>query len=322
MSARLIHTGQVIVDVVMTVPAVPEPGGDVIATSLDETAGGGLNVIVAAIRDELPVVFTGRFGSGHYGSIVGDALAASGATIVQPEPAVHDSGFCIALVDANTERTFVTYPGAESELTISDLDAAQVNSADLVYVTGYGLAHPSNAEALTAWLPTLPEDTTVFFDPSPLIGLLDPRLVETILSRSDVVSVNLREGISMTGERDAESAARALAARVRPTAHAVVRDGADGCWVAGGGQVPELVPGFEVDAVDSNGAGDAHAGVLLAGLSRGLDVYAAARRANAAAALAVTERGPATAPLRARTDELVDAGGTSTHRRESSVHRQ
>ncbi|MFY2787117.1 PfkB family carbohydrate kinase [Rhodococcus sp. MALMAid1271] len=60
-----------------------------------------------------------------------------------------------------------------------------------------------------------------------------------------------------------------------------------------------------MQAVDSNGAGDAHAGVLLAGLSRGLGLYEAALRANAAAALAVTERGPATAPIRSRTDALV-----------------
>ena len=66
-----------------------------------------------------------------------------------------------------------------------------------------------------------------------------------------------------------------------------------------------VVPGFAVQAVDSNGAGDAHAGVLLAGLSRGLGLYEAALRANAAAALAVTERGPATAPIRSRTDALV-----------------
>ena len=304
MTPRLIHTGQVIVDVVMEVPAVPVPGGDVIATSLNETAGGGLNVIVAAIRDELPVVFAGRFGSGHYGEIVRDALSASGAQVVQHEPVQRDSGFCIALVDAKTERTFVTYPGAEAELSVNDLHAAQATPDDLVYITGYGLAHPSNAAAVIEWLPTLPGSTTVLFDPSPLIEMLDRDIVEQVLSRADVVSANLREGALMTGESDAEAIAAALASRVGPAAHAVVRTGPDGCWVAGGGSAPHLVPGFEVQAVDSNGAGDAHAGVLLAGLSRGLDMSTAARRANAAAALAVTERGPATAPLRSRTDDL------------------
>lgn len=305
MTPRLIHTGQVIVDVVMAVPAVPVAGGDVIATSLNETAGGGLNVVVAAIRDELPVVFAGRFGDGHYGAIVRDALAASGAQVVQREPVQRDSGFCIALVDANTERTFVTYPGAEAELSVDDLHAAQATPDDLVYITGYGLAHPSNAAAVIEWLPTLPDAATVLFDPSPLIETLDDGIVGQVLSRADVVSANLREGTLMTGETNAEDIAVALASRVRPTAHVVVRTGPDGCWIAGGGNAAHSVPGFAVQAVDSNGAGDAHAGVLLAGLSRGLDVSTAALRANAAAALAVTERGPATAPTRSQTDALV-----------------
>jgi sugar/nucleoside kinase (ribokinase family) len=57
-----------------------------------------------------------------------------------------------------------------------------------------------------------------------------------------------------------------------------------------------------VHAVDTTGAGDAHAGVFLAALADGLSPADAARRANAAAALAVTRPGPATSPTRAELD--------------------
>ena len=80
----------------------------------------------------------------------------------------------------------------------------------------------------------------------------------------------------------------------------VVRDGANGCWVNA-----DLVPGFNVKAVVSNGAGDAHAGVFIAGLANGLTPIQAARRANAAAALAVTRWGPATSPGTAEVDALL-----------------
>ena len=75
----------------------------------------------------------------------------------------------------------------------------------------------------------------------------------------------------------------------------VVRDGPQGCWISQRGDCRH-VPGFKVEAVDSNGAGDAHAGVFVAGLAQGLVPFEAARRANAAAALAVTRWGPATSP--------------------------
>ena len=84
----------------------------------------------------------------------------------------------------------------------------------------------------------------------------------------------------------------------------VVRDGPNGCWV-GRGVETEHVPGFKVQAVDSNGAGDAHAGVFIAGLAQGLKPVEAARRANAAAALAVTRWGPATSPGVTEVDALL-----------------
>jgi sugar/nucleoside kinase (ribokinase family) len=51
--------------------------------------------------------------------------------------------------------------------------------------------------------------------------------------------------------------------------------------------------------LDSNGAGDTHTGAFIAALATGADDVAAARTANAAAALSVTRRGPATAPTAA-----------------------
>ena len=67
-------------------------------------------------------------------------------------------------------------------------------------------------------------------------------------------------------------------------------------------------PAFPVAAVDTTGAGDAFGGVLAAALARGADPMEAARRANAAAAIAVTRQGPATAPTAAETDALLATG--------------
>lgn len=53
-------------------------------------------------------------------------------------------------------------------------------------------------------------------------------------------------------------------------------------------------------AVDSNGAGDAHVGAFLALLGEGRNPLTAAQGANAAAAYAVSRRGPATAPTRSQ----------------------
>ena len=302
---RLIFTGNVIVDLVMTIGRLPDPGGDTIASSSTITAGGGYNTMVAAARDGLPVVFAGQFGTGPFGRIVRDALANGGFETVQAGLPEVDSGYCVALVDASTERTFVTTVGAEGRLTRADLDRVPVSPQDVVYVSGYSLAHPENAKALPGWLGDLPPEVRVITDPSPLIGELDPQTLATVLARTDVLSLNRREATIATRLDDLAGAAGRLLEAVRAPGLVVVRDGPAGCWVADGRSESVHVPGFPVDAVDTNGAGDAHGGVLAAALARGDEPIAAAKRANAASAIAVTRRGPATAPTTAEIDDLL-----------------
>jgi len=61
---RLLHLGNVVVDVVLSVPALPEPGGDVLATGAQTAAGGGFNVMAAAARLGLAVAYGGVVGTG------------------------------------------------------------------------------------------------------------------------------------------------------------------------------------------------------------------------------------------------------------------
>ena len=302
--SRLVSVGNVIVDIVMRIGALPEPGGDVIADGSEITAGGGLNTMVAARCDGMDVVFAGQYGTGPFGDVVRQALEESGVTVVQPGLPDADSGYCVALVDATTERTFVTSVGAEGHLTRADLDRVELLDDDIVFVSGYGLAHAVNGAAIADWLGTVPSSVRVVFDPSPLVDTLPAAVLAAVSARSDVVSANSREArlLSPTSATLAEATA-AIAAAARGTA--LVRDGADGCWVVESGSEPVLVPGFPVAAVDTNGAGDAHDGVLAAALGRGASLQDAVRRANAAAALAVTRPGPATAPTADETDVLL-----------------
>lgn len=58
-------------------------------------------------------------------------------------------------------------------------------------------------------------------------------------------------------------------------------------------------------AVDTNGAGDCHAGVLCALLCEGVPLEEAVRCANAASALSVTRSGPATCPDRKEVERFL-----------------
>src|SRR5260370_36847388 len=88
--------------------------------------------------------------------------------------------------------------------------------------------------------------------------------------------------------------------------------GDEGCLISptsskpGDRGVPRVIKAFEVEAVDTVGAGDAFNGSLAVGLAEGLSIVEAATRANAAPAIAVTRPGAQGAmPTREAIDRTV-----------------
>ncbi|RDS87316.1 PfkB family carbohydrate kinase [Pseudomonas fluorescens] len=302
--SRLLHTGQVIVDLVMALDTLPATGGDVLAKSASFEAGGGFNVMAAARRNGLPVVYLGRHGTGRFGDLARAAMQAEGIDMALAASSAKDTGLCVSLTEATTERTFISHIGVEGELSQEDLTAVAPRADDYVYVSGYSLLLEGKAQALIDWLLALPREVVVVFDPGPLVKAPDSALMGALLPRIDIWTSNGPEALAFTGAADIAAALPALSQHLRAETLLVVRDGPNGCWVGRAGQI-EHVPGFKVQAVDSNGAGDAHAGVFIAGLAAGLKPAAAALRANAAAALAVTRWGPATSPGSAEVDVLL-----------------
>jgi sugar/nucleoside kinase (ribokinase family) len=321
---RLVFAGEALVDLLMWVPALPERGGDMLARSSSAQVGGGFNIMAAAARQGLPVLYAGGHGTGPWGDKVRAALAAEGIAVLRPPDPDADTGFDVALVEDGGERTFVTSLGAETLRAPGAWDAVPVRVGDAVYVSGYGLAAPDSGAILGAWAAALPAGVLLFVDPGPLIADIPAAVLHPVLSRCDWWSSNQREAALLTGASDPAEAARILIARAG-RAGVIVRAGQSGCVLAlraatpGAAAGPDaaaavslsLIPAPAVVAVDTTGAGDAHAGVFLAGLAAALPPATAASRANAAAAMTVTRTGPAVSPSRAELDAFLAAEGRS-----------
>ena len=314
---RLVFAGEAIVDLLMWVPALPERGGDMLADSSAVQVGGGFNIMAAAARQGLRVVYAGGHGTGPYGDLVRAALDAEGITTLRTPDPDADTGFDVALVEADGERTFVTSLGAETLREPGAWDVVRVREGDAVYVSGYGLVPPESGPILGAWAAGLPPGVLLFLDPGPLAAEIPEAVLDPVLSRCDWFSCNQREGGLLAGDTDPVAAVRVLARRTG-RAGVIVRAGPGGCVlglrVAGpvmeSGVSISLIPAPAVVAVDTTGAGDAHSGVFLAGIAAGLPAADAARRANAAAALTVTRSGPAVSPSLAELERFMAAGGS------------
>ena len=303
---RLLLAGSVLVDIRMTVDRLPDRGGDQIARHTEVHSGGGFNVLVAAVRNGLPAALAGRHGTGPFGQQVSRDLAAHAIPVLLPPAAGADTGFAITLIEPDGERTFVTSPGAESRLSAAELAAIPVRPDDALYLSGYDLCYSGTGPALAGWIATLPGIALLVFDPGPVITEVPAGLLKNILERVDVLTLNLRETRLLTGSPDPDVAAAVLTGRVRDGTLVVLRRGAEGSvmFLAGSADGPVPVPAPSVAAVDTTGAGDAHTGILVASLARGLPPVDAVRRAGIGAAISVTRNGSATAPAATEIDRF------------------
>jgi len=297
MNRRLVHVGSAVVDYVYRIDALPAPGTEKTASSYAQVAGGGFNMMVSAGRTGMKVVFGGQLGSGPNGDFLRAAFAAEGIETLTPASPAMDSGNCVAMISNDAERTFVSWPGAESVLSLAMMAPVREAPGDWVFASGYTLSYPGSRDALADWIEALPAEMPFVFDPTPVISDIPRPILERVLARTTWLSCNTAEAAEIAGPGDVETLAAWLLASHCPKAEGVVvRAGAKGCFVRLADGSARTVPGFEVTAVDTNGAGDTHIGAFVSALSRGVPPFEAARYANAAAALSVTRHGGSSAP--------------------------
>jgi sugar/nucleoside kinase (ribokinase family) len=305
-SPRLFCLDTVMIDIVMRISSIPKSGSDVLASQHLLTTGGGYNAMSSAARQGLAVSYAGRLGTGPFSTIASASLDRDGVVhCIVPNPDL-DNGFCVALVDPEGERTFITSRGAEGTLRSSDLAELQVRPGDYVLLSGYNFMDPLPSEVILSWLGDLADDVVVTFDPSNRVRDIPQDHLDAVLARADWMVCNEYEAVQLVGGATPGESAIALA-EMTGRRGVVVRHGATGCTVALDDDLPVTVAGFATDVVDTNGAGDTHNGVLLAELAHGVGPLEAARRANAAAAIAISQFGPATCPSRDAIDQWIES---------------
>ena len=317
---RVVLMGQILVDLAVRGDALPGPGGDVWAVDEGMHVGGGFNALVAARRMGAEAISLSPIGSGPHSSLIQAALEHEEITDLGPHIAGIDNGFCIAFTDRTGERTFISTKGAE---TMSPASAwadfvRTMHPGDVLYIDGYLMDHPANREAAEAALRVLPKGVRVLLDVSPVIGI-----PSALPSDGVIVSMNHREAQEIARQRGDASvrnqclqpreAARAmLAALDRPV---LLRAGAEGAYfvrscdaaLSASDTDPSYIPTPRVEAIDTNGAGDAHSGVLAASLAQGIPLKRALLLANCAGALSTTVVGPASCPTREEIEAAADA---------------
>lgn len=312
-AGRVVLMGQILVDLVLQGVRPIHGGGSEWANDGGTHVGGGFNALVAARRMGAEAISLSPIGAGPHASMIVAALAREGITDAGPRVNGVDNGFCVALIGHDAERTFISTKGAETMAPASAwADFVQtMRPGDVLCIDGYLMDHPANKEAAEAALRVLPEGVRVVLDVSPVIGI-----PEGLPARHVIISMNSVEAraIAKWSRLDGYLPFDSLSCRLAQTLghDTLIRLGASGAcfarYASPNGETSAVhIPTPTIDAVDTNGAGDAHTGALAALLAQGVPMDRALLLANCAGALSTTVVGPASCPTREDIEAAADA---------------
>ncbi|MCU4972527.1 carbohydrate kinase family protein [Halobacteria archaeon AArc-m2/3/4] len=289
----VLTAGHVNWDVTLRVDRLPQPDGEASIRSQFQSGGGSAaNVAVALAGLGVRPVLVGSVGDDDNGRLARRELedadvSLEGLTVVEDAP----TAVKYLLVDDAGEVSILGNDGVNEAVRPADVDPNWIRHADHVHLT-------SQRPKTASYIASVANEAgvPVSFDPGRRLG--DRDYTETLV-RADIVFATDHEAEAILESEYAAGADDRLV---------VVTAGADGAVL----HTPDgrtTHPGFDVEPVDSSGAGDAFAaGFIATSLNEGLDpnpnpnpncenegeraYHRALEFANACGALAASRKGP------------------------------
>lgn len=232
-----------------------------------------------------------RVGNDELGSIYLNGLNEAGITTTIKSISNGVTGTCMVLISPDSERTMHTFLGITAELTAEQIDFEPLKTAKWLYIEGY-LSTSDTARAAVKQARALAKEHGVKI----ALSLSDPAMVqyarqgleELMDDGVDLLFCNEQEALMFTNTETLDAAIEALKSNNQ---HIVITQGANGAVIIDPAKQFH-VAGRHVNAVDTNGAGDAFAGAFLYAINAGLSLDAAAQLAILISSEVVAQFGP------------------------------
>ena len=274
--------GLAVLDIVFGVETRPDRGRKTFADSMTVIGGGpAANAAVAVARLDGDARFIGRLGDDIVGDLIIDDFARWGvdASGVRRIPSV-PSPVSSIVVEADGERTIVNHSdqrlfAPDDGVTPGELTGVDAVLGDLLWPTGaISAMHAARAAGIPAVLD---------FDEAPRgpVGVVLTAPTHIIFSSPALAAVS--------GEQDPVPGLRSV--RAMTASWIAVTLGAGGVLWLDETDESRQSPAFDVDAIDTLGAGDVFHGAFTLGLAEDRPIEEVIRRASAVAALKCTRFG-------------------------------
>ncbi len=258
------------------------------------SGGSAANTMIGLAQSGGSGFFCGKVAADTHGEFYKRDMEEFGIGFDTPMATEHGTptGTCVVLTTPDTERTLCTHLGIAVGLTTADVDAEQIAKCQMSYIEGYLWDSEGPREACKLVMKTSQEvGTKVAFTVSDafLIDRFADDFEQVIADYCDVLFCNADEATMLCGNESFEENAKVLGG-MAPLVF--LTHGEQGCVVIENNSEPVKVDGYEVNAIDTVGAGDAFAGGVLYGLTNGMTAIEAAQWGNYLASRVVSIVGP------------------------------
>ncbi|HEX4329561.1 MAG TPA: sugar kinase [Burkholderiales bacterium] len=255
--------------------------------------GDTSNAIIACARQGAPCGYITRVGNDEFGHMLGELWREEGvdASGVSVDPAASTAVYFVTHDTRGHVFSYLRKGSAASRMTPADLPVQLIQGARFLHLSGVSQAISDSAceTVVRAINIARAAGVKVAYDTNLRLKLWPLERARDVMRRAIALADYLLPGLEDM---------RALAGLDDPDAiidwcfaqgarNVVLKLGGQGC-IAATREQRTRIGGHAVNAVDATGAGDCFDGAFLARLHFGDDLAAAARYANAAAALATT----------------------------------
>lgn len=287
MNHHILVVGSINMDLVIRAPRIPLTGETLIGEDFLTFPGGkGANQAVASSRLGGEVRMIGKVGKDSFGKTLLKNMAlekvdVSGVVSVTGV----STGVAFIIVDTKGQNSIVVSPGANMSLKPEDLQKFR-DYFSWAEVAIFQLESPIET-VLEGVKMAKNKGVKVILNPAPA-RTLPPEIWEMI----DIFVPNEIEAATLSygsgSNLKIEEVSREFLSR--GVKEVIISLGEKGCYYDSGKE-SFFLPAFQVDAIDSTGAGDAFVGALAVGLASGWDTQKRLLFASASGALACTRKG-------------------------------
>lgn len=224
-----------------------------------------------------------------------DIVAAGVDSNVKAERSAGTTGKCLVMVTPDAERTMNTFLGISETVSSNELDEEAIKASDYVYLEGYLVTSDSGRAAVIKAKEIAQANgvkTALTFSDPNMVSIFKSGLEEMVGDGVDLLFCNEEEAKTWADTADLSKAVETLEGIAKSF---VITLGSKGA-LAYDGQTMHTIEPHDVNAIDSNGAGDMFAGAFLYGITHGYDFATAGALASLASAEVVSHFGPRLAP--------------------------